>query len=408
MFITNQQYPCSSTTGLGRFIFSLVQWSGRMVLASLIAITSVAAATIPLNAEHPDRYVVVKGDTLWDISGRFLRGPWHWPRVWKGNPQIENPNLIYPGDIITLSYRNGIPELTLERSGSQRGDTVRLSPGIRTELLDRAIPTIAPDAIQQFLTQTRPVALEEMQNAPYIVASAGEHLASAAGDKVYALGLNGKPLQSLTLAMEKKNIESVQTAQSDILPVPNLVEPGTRFGIFRLGDPYHNSAEPSERPEPEDIIGYEGIYVGEAMLESLGNPATLLITRAAREVLIGDRLLPMEERAVNQNFFPHVTDSPVEGRIVSVVDGVTRVGQYQVVALNLGNRDGVEPGHVFAVFQRGGQVRDIVSDERNDVVQLPDERAGVVMVFRSFERMSYALVMESRGPLQLYDIIRNP
>lgn len=372
-----------------------------------LVITGASADTVLLNPSHPDRYVVVKRDTLWDISGRFLREPWRWPEVWKVNPQIKNPNLIYPGDVIALTYRNGVPELNLERGGSRRGDRIRLSPHVRAEPLDRAISTIPPDAIQQFLTQTRPVALEEIKGAPYIVASAGEHLASVAGDKIYARGLGGKPVSN-PVQNTAENAKPVATSQATVTQIVPPAEPGTHFGIFRLGNPYYNSTTPYERPPEEDLLGYEGIYVGEATLDKPGDPATLLITRTRREALIGDRLLPLEESAINQSYFPHAPNQRIEGSIVSIVDGVTRIGQYQVVTLNLGKQQGVELGHVFAVYQRGEQVRDIVSDERNDTVQLPDERAGIVMVFRSFERVSYALVMEATGPLRLYDVVRNP
>ncbi len=420
--LTNR-FQCGHTTGtrFDGFIPGLLRWGGLVLLACALALTSAAAATIALNPKHPDSYVVVKGDTLWDIAGRFLREPWRWPEVWKGNPQIKNPDLIYPGDVITLSYRDGVPELSLERGhndalpdtssgnrnsapelspgrGDRRGATVRLSPQVRSEPLEQAIPTIPPDAIQQFLTQTRPVALEEMENAPYVVASADEHLISGAGSKIYARAING---QAGADARAKSKVVATQDT-------PPAAAPGTRFGIFRLGDPYYNSSSRTERNNKKDLIGYEGIYVGEALLDSLGDPSTLLVTSARREVLIGDRLLHLEDRTVNQNFMPHPPNKPMEGRIVSVVDGVTRVGQYQVVALNLGNQEGVEVGHVFAVYQQGDTVRDSVSPGRNDTVQLPDERAGIVMVFRSFERMSYALVMQATGSLRLYDVVRNP
>jgi hypothetical protein len=401
----NKKLQCVLTKGAGfeGIIVNLVQWGSIALLAAVIAIGSAMADSIALNPQHPDRYVVVKGDTLWDISGRFLREPWRWPQVWKINPQIKNPNLIYPGDVISLTYRNGVPELSLERGGSQRGDTVRLSPEVRSEPLDRAIPTIPPDAIQQFLTQTRPVGLEEINSAPYIVANARERLASSAGEEIYARGFGGGPEQVM---QETAKPETATPATS--APIPVLAEPGARFGIFRLGAPYYNSTMPNERPREEDLLGYEGVYVGEATMEQLGDPATLLVSRARREALIGDRLLPLEDRSINQNFFPRAPSQPTEGSIVSIVDGVTRIGQYQVVALNLGKQQGVEPGHVFAVYQRGEQVRDIVSEVRNDTVQLPDERAGIVMVFRSFDRVSYALVMEATEPLRLYDVVRNP
>lgn len=346
--------------------------SGGLILLFLTAL-AVAAEQVELNPKHPERYTVVKGDTLWDIAGRFLAKPWQWPDVWKTNPQIKNPHLIYPGDVIVLSYRNGAPQLHVERGGAaERGSTVKLSPKVRVEPLEQAIPTLPLNAIQAFLTQTRVVDKQEMETAPYIVASAGEHLISGPGGKIYARGFaDGQDV--------------------------------ARFGIFRLGEPYRD-------PDAQDnaVIGYEGIYVGEARMEKPGDPASLVIARAVREVLNGDRLLALEDRGIEHNFLPHAPAQPVEGRILSVVGGVTRIGQYNVVALNLGKQNGMEVGHVLAAYQSGDAVRDTVSGKRGERVQLPDERAGLIMVFRVFERMSYALVMEANGPIRLHDAVKNP
>lgn len=371
----------------------MIKWFGLMLALS---ITSVAAAPVELNPKHPDSYTVVKGDTLWDIAGRFLAKPWHWPKIWKANPGIKNPNLIYPGDVVVLTYQDGAPRLGLQR-GSLRGSTVKLSPRTRITALERPIPTIPYEAIAPFLTKPQVVTQEEMGAAPYVVASAGEHLASGTGDRVYVRGL-------------KEN-------------------PAGRYHILRLGQPYRkpppvkledNKTEPpimdptlvhkEEQPKKEDeILGYEALYVGEAKVEKWGDPVTTLkLERAERETVIGDRLLPITGERYEQNFFPHPHKNTVEGTIISIFEGVRSLGRYQVVALDLGAEQGMEQGTVLAVYQRGQAVRDIVSPPSDDTVRLPDEQAGILIVFRTYDRISYALVMEATGPLRLNDVVRNP
>lgn len=377
---------------LQRRVLKLFQCSILALMTFLLVMVAARAESITLNPSHPDSYVVVRGDTLWDISGRFLREPWRWPEVWKINPQIENPHLIYPGDLISLVYNNGKPELRLSR-GNRRGATIKLSPQIRSDDLERAIPVISSEAIAQFLTQTRLVGRAEMESAPYIVASADEHLITGAGDHIYVRGLNGElPGQQ------------GEAASSAIEPA----EPGSRHAIVRLGEPYHDPEFPGDSIKDANIIGYEGIFVGEATLEAHGDPATLLVNTAVREALIGDRLLPLDDQVLRQDYYPHAPATPLEARIISVVDGVTRIGQYEVVVLNRGAQSGVEAGHVFAAFQHGEIVRDSVSEVRGDEVQLPEERAGLVMVFRTFDQISYALVMQATGPLSVHDVVRNP
>lgn len=336
------------------------------LVLSLFLCGALLADTVALNPKHPERYVVVEGDTLWDIAARFLRDPWLWPEVWHVNPQIRNPHLIYPGDIISLSYENGKPRLSLERKSRP---TVKLSPQARIEPLDTAIPTIPMDAIKQFLNRTRIVTDEELAGAPYIVESAEEHLATSAGNRIYVRTINSSDR--------------------------------ARYGVFRAGSVYLS-------PRYEEPLGREAIYIGEARLQQFGDPATLLLTDTVREALIGDRLFPMEQEEIIPHFLPHAPQKPVEGRIISVLDGVSQIGQHQVVVVDLGARDGMERGHVLAIHQTGPVVKDTVIDERNAAVKLPDERAGVLMIFRTFERVSYGLVMHITRPAHLLDTVRNP
>ncbi len=341
----------------------------------LTLISATTANELELNANPPDHYTVVPGDTLWGVSERFLRDPWRWPEIWKVNPEIQNPHLIYPGDVVVLRYTDGAPELHLER-GNGVGSTVKLSPEVRSSTIVYPIPTIPLDAIRQFLTQTRVVNREELENAPYVLAGADEHVITGAGDNVYVRG---------------------------------ITQPDARhFMIYRLGSAYRDTPAGVASTADKDILGHEAVYIGEARLVRSGDPATLVILRSSSEVRRGDRLLPTDEQELEQVFQPHAPGADTEGRIIAVLNGVSRIGQGQIVVLNRGTQHGVETGHIFAVYQAGQTIQDPLSKVRNDPVTLPDERAGAVMVFRSFERVSYALVMQAKGPMHLHDTVKAP
>lgn len=315
-----------------------------------------------LKPDYPESYIVRKGDTLWGISARFLRDPWRWPELWHKNPKINNPHLIYPGDILTLIYIDGKPTLQVQRGRP----TVTLSPRVRVEELVRPIPTIPIEAIRQFLHRPRIVGKNELKRAPYIVSAASGHLIAGAGIDVYARGVE----------------------DNDV----------TEFVVVRQGQVYR---EPSDG----EVLGYEAIHVADAELRRFGDPAMLSVVRSSREVLRGDRMLPAQVERFEESFIPRAPANRVDGRIIAVMDGVTQIGQYQVVVLNLGHRDEIERGHVLAVYQRGDRVLDEV---RNQRLQLPDERAGTLMVFRAFEQISYALVMEATDPMHVLDRVMNP
>ena len=325
-----------------------------------------------LRPGHPDVYTVVKGDTLWDISGEFLSKPWLWPEIWQINPQIENPHLIYPGDQIALIYVDGQPRLQLRRGNAGRsyrmspGDGVRLQPQIRSEPLESAIPAISLEAIQGFLVQNRIVSPSVLDAAPYIIQGESERLVVGAGDRVYVRG-------------ELPDSEA--------------------FTLVRKGDLYTD-------PETNEILGREATYIG------LGNAvaqeddiATMTLSSTREEVLIGDRVLPTEERKVDSTFFPSAPDVETRGEIVAVLGGVSQVGQYDVVVVNRGEREGLQVGNVLAIYQRGALARDRIA---NQTVRLPSERAGLLMVFRTFEKLSYGLVLVTERPLAVADEVRNP
>jgi hypothetical protein len=335
-----------------------------MVCAALLA-GSLFAADVVLNPDHPDRYVVVKGDTLWDISNMFLRDSWLWPEIWYVNPQITNPHLIYPGDILTLVYVDGKPQLQLQRGYP----TVKMDPHARVEGLDQAIPTIPIDAIEPFLTKPLIVSEDQLEVAPYVVASADEHVVTGAGDRVYVRGIEG-----------------------------------TDTGLFDIFEP----GGPLIDPDTEELLGYEAIYVGEGAVQAFGDPATLLLTKTDREARVGDRLWPAATEPAVTHFTPHAPPPGTEGRILSVLGGVTQIGQFNIIVINRGEADGIESGHIMKIFQRGETIRDTVSGKRGDKVKLPDEEAGMLMVFRTFDRVSFCLVMKAHRAIHILDDVRAP
>ncbi len=335
-----------------------------------------AVATPPqadvFKPDYPERYVVKKGDTLWDIASRFLHDPWLWPKVWHINPEIRNPHLIYPGDVITLHFVDGKRYLTLEGVGGTpppKGvKTVKLSPNVRYRKLDAAIESIPRSAIGPFLQRPRVITEEQLKNAPYIVASFEDHLISSSGNRIYA-----------------KNIVDQNISLYDVV---------------RPGEVYRD-------PQTDEILGYEVMNLAGARVVRAGEPTTLVLADAKMEVLNGDLLIPTEKMELDFNFIPFPPSSSIDGQIIAVFNGVSQIGQYNVVVLNRGIRDGLEPGHVLAIYQRGRKVHD-PRGGYTSTVTLPSERAGVLMVFRSYDKVSYALVMNASRQIHLYDLVTNP
>ena len=333
------------------------------LLLGLLLSSSLLAAPVELNPAHPDRYVVVKGDTLWDISARFLRDPWRWPDVWQVNTQIENPHLIYPGDVVVLTYVNGKPVITVERRD------MKLSPKVRSTPLDLAIPTIPIDAVSQFLTRPYVMEEDELEQSPYIVHFLDDHIVGGAGHQAY--------------------VRAIEEPES------------WKYEVVRPGKPYKD-------PQTDEILGHEALFVGNADLQRPGDPAKLLLTKTEMETVIGDRLLPVFEDQPMVNFQPRSPEKAIDGQIISVLNGVSQIGQFNVVVINRGSSDGLEPGHVLRVLQGGNEIRDIVSPIRGETVTLPLEEAGVMMVFRTFERVSFGLIMYATKALHVLDTVRTP
>jgi hypothetical protein len=316
---------------------------------------------VPLADGAPNEYVVQVGDTLWDIAATFLKDPWFWPEIWYVNPDIENPHLIYPGDVLALVYIDGQPRIT-----NVRASTYRLSPQARVTPLTESITSIPYEDVAAFLSSGVILEKGQADALPYLLATRGDHLMASAGNEIYVRGVS-------------------QT------------RPGARYSVVHVGDPLYD-------PDDNRLIGYQGISVADGTLRRGGDPATVALTESRQEATPGDRLLP-ESVDIPLNFFPRAPSRAIEGRIVSVVNGVTQIGQYQVVVLNRGTNNGLSVGDVLSVWQTGETVDDRFG---GGSVRLPDEEAGTIMVFKTYDRISYGLVMEATQAIHIHDTVRNP
>lgn len=316
---------------------------------------------VPLAEGHPNEYVVQVGDTLWDISAAFLKDPWFWPEIWYVNPDIENPHLIYPGDVLGLVYINGQTRIT-----NVRASTYRMSPQARVTPLSQAITSIPFEDVAAFLSSGVVLEKRQADALPYLLETRGDHLMAAAGNEIYVRGITNDT-------------------------------PSARYNLVHIGDPLID-------PDDNRLIGYHGIMIGEGSLRRTGDPATVALTRTTQEAIPGTRLLPAAVD-VPLNFFPRTPSTTVDGRIISVVGGVSLIGQYQVVVMNRGSGNGLSVGDVLTVFQAGETVADRFGGGK---VKLPDEEAGTIMVFKTYDRISYGLVMEATQAIHIHDAVRNP
>jgi LysM repeat protein len=338
------------------------------------------AETVPapesrMREVHPQKYVVQKGDTLWDISTKFLRDPWVWPEIWYNNTQVANPHLIYPGDVLTIIYVDGRPRVQVSERGPAApryteggAPVVKLSPQVRTEDLSKAIPTIPIEAIQQLLVQTLVVDKKTMEDAPYIVSSVDNRLINATGDRVYVAGLQ-------------------ETGRG-------------RYSVYRPQSPLRDT-------ETGNILGYEAVYVGDGTLLEAGEPATLLLTKTVREALRDDRVAPADVGGIDRDFFPRPPSTAIEGRVISLFDAISQIGTYQVAVVNRGTNDGLEVGHLLAL-ERAGEIIPDPKSKNKETITLPDVRSGLMMVIKSFDKVSYGLVMEATRAIRVDDYARTP
>ncbi|MEI7612124.1 MAG: LysM peptidoglycan-binding domain-containing protein [Betaproteobacteria bacterium] len=342
----------------------------RIISALILAVASTfcVAAEPPLQLapNAPERHIVIPGDTLWGISSRFLKEPWRWPEIWRMNKeQIKNPHRIYPGDVVILdSDQDGNPLLRVQ--------SVKLQPKIYSESVSEAIPAIPPNVIEPFISAPLVVDAEGLNKAARIVATQQDRVYLGKGDLAY--------------------VENADASKE-------------LWQIFRNGKPLRDPADNNL------IIGYEAFYLGTAKQIRPGNPATFEILSSKEEIGRGDRLIP-SVRPPLIDYVPHKPDFPIDGRIMSiygvpVYGGIGTAGHGSVVSLNRGSRDGLEIGHVLALERNRIAVQRDENDRKVNV-QIPPERTGLVFIFRTFERISYALVVQSEGVVEVNDFVRTP
>ena len=367
--------------------------SAQQATAAQVAAKGIALSELAPNA--PDSYTVKRGDTLWAISSLFLKSPWRWPELWGMNlEEIKNPHRIYPGQVLTLERKNGFARLRVGAGSAEDAgiETVRVSPRTRYESLgDNALPTLQSSVIEAFLAEPIIVDEAELLAAPRIVSAQESRVLLTRGDRAYARGPEGKPL------LDDERLQK-------------------QLRVFR-------NATPLKDPGTGEILGFEAQYVGKATLvrgESTADvtekdgsaataivPATIDIISAKEEMRVGDRMLPEPPRLL-QTYTPRIPPGTPDGRIVSVYgSAIVNAAQNQVVVINRGIRDGMEPGHVMAILKDGARIVD-KGDEKRPLMKLPDERNGLLMVFRTFERLSYALILEITDGVRVGDRLTSP
>jgi LysM repeat protein/predicted small secreted protein len=321
-----------------------------------------------IRPDAPKSYTVKQGDTLWGVASVFLKDAYLWPEVWIINPQVKNPHLIYPGDVLALAYgANGRPQISL-----QSGGAARLNPRLRSSGLEGAIPTIPYSSIAAFLSKPSVLSKDQIRNAPYVLAFRERHMVGGSGNEIYVKDLKA-PVNS-------------------------------RFSVVHVGEPLRD-------PDDGDIVGYEGIYTASAAVVKADKVSKAVLSDSARETIQGDKLIAVDNETP-LNFVLSAPPENLQGRIIAVMDGTFLIGQYQVVVINRGNRHGVVPGNVMAVDQAGEVVTEkksgYFSNPFGKKVQLPSERAGTLLVFRTFDRISYGLIVGASSEIHVADYVRKP
>ena len=357
---TLTRWPLVAAAAAMAFMLGLVVTAGPAASQS----GGIDRSVIPIAPDAPERYVVVKGDTLWDISGKFLRDPWYWPEIWYVNPQVANPHLIYPGDVLMLTWVDGRPRVVLERGGA-----TRLSPRVREQPLSEAIRAIPWEVVEAYMSRPTVLAREQIESAPYVVTARDQRIITSSGDRIYA-----------------RRLDSASAGQG--------------WMVYHVGSKL-------EDPESGDLLGYQGIYAASGSVRETGDPATLLLTSSTRETEHGDILLP-EKIELGMDFIPHPPAGNVEGVIIAVTDGQDFFGEFQVAVINRGSSHGLEAGHVLSVWDNPLEVEDETKHRASSKVTLPSHDIGRYIVFKTWDRMSYGLVLDSKREMEIGFTVRNP
>ncbi|TQV88626.1 LysM peptidoglycan-binding domain-containing protein [Aliikangiella coralliicola] len=357
------------------------------ILSTLLSLSAWFSSAAELKQNHPEFHIVQPGDTLWDISEKFLDTPWLWPEIWHVNNQVDNPHLIFPGDIIALVYVDGQPRIT--KTNRLPNGTIKLRPKARELSADSAISTLPLDAILPFLTSAQVVSESQIEDSPYVVGSDSDRLLAAENNKVYVRGI--------------------------------LDEAAQKYTFFRKGDPYID-------PETGEMLGIEAIHIAEGLKEVSGDPSVMRLKKSVQELRRGDRAWPTNEEQLRPVYFPHSPKSFDGGQIISVYGGVQQIGQYDVVVINRGEREMMEVGHVLSIYKKGETIVDDIATKRRQEddsvsaltkfkesitntkqeVKLPDELAGRLMIFRTFEKVSLGLVLKAEKTIHVYDKVKMP
>jgi hypothetical protein len=386
------------------------------LLAGVLMVFSVTLrAEVELRADHPDTYVVQRGDTLWDISAKFLKSPWLWPEIWHANPQVANPHEIYPGDVLSLVYIDG------------KAQIVKLEPRVRVEPLPDSIGAIELSRVEHFLRKMRILEEDAFKKLPYVVATEEHQPLATPGENIYVRGLDQLPTSATSGTVYA--IVRPTLYYREVPPffrwdekTPKEPEVGSWDARRGFTGPEFVARYWRNYAYWKDVetLGFEVVEIGQAKLIRDGDPATLLLTASDMEVKAGDMVLPVIADPFDLKFYPRAPKAvPENTRIISVNAGVRNVGPNSVVAINRGARDGIENGQVFAVYHPGKVIQDEVKypkerttswfrRDKTKQVTLPEEFAGQVMIFKTFDKVSYALAMDMVEPAQVGDFLRAP
>ncbi|MBL8299975.1 MAG: LysM peptidoglycan-binding domain-containing protein [Rhodanobacteraceae bacterium] len=375
----------------------------------LVALTAFAVSESELRNGHPDTYTVKRGDTLWDISARFLKKPWLWPEIWQANPQVENPHLIYPGDVLNLSYLHG-----------GGGGSARLSnsgPRVRREPLEDAIQPISLKDIEQFLKNMRVVDEKTFKGLPHVVAVEENRPRAVNGNLIYVRGLEAKAGDAFVVVRPTNLYYSVEGKKDGDPPTTHARALDTQHGQNKML--WHHNPVKDLFGRNSNVLGYEVQVLANVQVTRTGDPSSLLITYSDYEIRPGDLIMPIEDRPYDSQYFPHAPKTvPTSFEVLAFTDALNAVGSKQVVALSRGAADGIENGHTFSIYHPGDRITDQYKypefgarrlfNPNDSKVTLPSEFVGHVMIFRTFDRVSYGLVMDGLKPVHLHDVLTAP